>query len=154
LWADLASADAARAHRAVYTLAAAPRRAVPFLKAHGRPARGPDRKRVEKLLADLDSERFALRQAAARELAALGEPVEPALRRILRGKPSVEVARRVQAILAAPRAAPSAEVLRGLRAIRALELIGSPEARAVLRILAKGAPGCPETRDAQAALER
>jgi WD40 repeat protein len=154
LWADLGNSDAPKAHRAVHKLAAAPAETLPFLKVHLMPASGPAMRQVTKWIADLDSERFAVRRVAARKLGALGEQVEPALRQVLEGKPSVEVGHRVEAILAAPRAAPSATELRGLRAIRALELIGNSEACNLLRTLAKGANGCPETKDARAALVR
>ncbi len=46
------------------------------------------------------------------------------------------------------------EVLRSLRAIAALERIGSPAARSVLERLAQGDPGADATRDAADALLR
>jgi WD40 repeat protein len=152
-WADLAG-DARQAHRAIHTLAAAPARAVPFLKDHLHPVARINAKRVGQLIADLDSDRFPVREAAARELAARGEQVEPALYKVLAGKPSVEVRKRVEALLAAPRAVPPAATLRMLRAIRALERIATPEARQILRTIATGAPAARATRDARAALER
>ena len=45
-------------------------------------------------------------------------------------------------------------MLRRLRAVHALERIGSPEARALLRKLAKGMPEARLTQDAQDALRR
>jgi hypothetical protein len=41
-----------------------------------------------------------------------------------------------------------------IRAITALERIGSTDAQAVLRTLAGGAPGARETEEAKASLER
>jgi hypothetical protein len=84
----------------------------------------------------------------------MGEQIEPALRRVLEGKPSLEVRNRVRAVLEALRGVPPAATLRTLRAIRMLEATGTPEARRVLRALAGGAAGARETREAQTALER
>jgi len=118
------------------------------------PVAAVDAQRVKKLLADLDSERFAVRDAATKELTAMGEQLEPALRRVLESKPSLEVRNRVQAIQASLRGVPSIPTLRTLRAIRALEDIGTTEARQILRKLADGATGARETREANKALDR
>jgi RNA polymerase sigma factor (sigma-70 family) len=159
LWADLGAQDAARAHRALETLAAVPAQAVPFLKERLRPAAAIDARRVERLLAELDSERFAVREAASRELAGLGEQVAPALLRVLAGKPSLEVHKRVDrllgsAILADRGTVRSGPVLRTLRSIRLLERLGTPPARRVLQKLAAGPPAARTTREAKEALDR
>ncbi|HEY7315168.1 MAG TPA: WD40 repeat domain-containing protein [Gemmataceae bacterium] len=159
LWADLASDDAGKAHRAVWTLAAAPSKAVPFLKDHLHPVASVDAKEVQRLLGDLDSEQFAVRAPAGKKLAALGEQTEPALRQALEGKPSLEVRKRLEAlranaILVGHGRVRSAEVLRTLRAIRSLEYIGSAEARKVLQTLADGDPAARSTRCAQETLRR
>jgi RNA polymerase sigma factor (sigma-70 family) len=77
-WEDLGG-DAGKAYRAIGVLAAAPGQAVPFLAERVRPAAAPDAKRVAKLLAELDDERFEVREQASRELQGLGRLVEPAL---------------------------------------------------------------------------
>jgi hypothetical protein len=46
------------------------------------------------------------------------------------------------------------ETLRDLRALQVLELVGTPEARAVIGRIAAGDIGAAKTRLAQAALER
>lgn len=153
LWSDLAG-DARTAHRAVFALTAAPASTLPYLAERLRPVVAVDARRVEKLLANLDSEQFAVRDAAARELTEMGEQVEPALRRVLKGKPSLEVSKRVRSILEALRTAPPAATLRTLRAIRVLEGAGTPEARRILRTLAGGADAARPTREAKKALER
>jgi hypothetical protein len=49
---------------------------------------------------------------------------------------------------------PSAELLRGLRALEVLEAVGTPEARQVVEGLAKGTPAARLTREARGTLER
>jgi hypothetical protein len=156
LWADLAAADARTGQVAVWALAAAPAQAVPFLKEHVSPAVPADPKHIDRLIADLDGEQFAVRDAAARELRALGAEAEPALRRALKGAPSAEARKQIEALLAGPPvgAVPPPEVLRRLRAVQVLEQVGSPEARSVLEGLGRGAPAAVQTREAAAALER
>jgi WD40 repeat protein len=153
LWADLAGDDARKAYRALHTLAASPAQSIPYLRDHLQPSAAVEPKRQRELFADLGSEAFSVREAAAKELAELGERVEPALRQELEGKPSAEVRRRIEALLAAPRGAPSGGTLQALRAIWVLEQIGTPEARQVLRTLAGGA-AARETREAAEALKR
>jgi WD40 repeat protein len=153
LWSDLAG-YARKAHRAIYTLAAVPKQALPFLAEHLHPAVPVDMKRVDKLLADLDSEQFAVRDTAARELESMGPQIEPALQRVLENKPSLEVRNRVRAIQEKQRGVPPTATLRTLRAIRVLEAIGTTEARRLLHKLTSGAVGARETREAKAALER
>jgi hypothetical protein len=106
------------------------------------------------LLADLDSEQFAVRDAAAQELEGMGSQIEPTLRRLLESKPSLEVRKRVLAIQEKQRGVPTAATLRALRAIRVLEAIGTAEARQMLEKLVMGAPTARQTREAKAALQR
>jgi flagellar basal body-associated protein FliL len=98
LWADLAAKDETRVIRASLGLAATPRETVPFLKEH-LPAIRADAKRVARLLADLDSDRFAVRRKAMADLEYLGQYVKADLTRALAGKPSVEARRSIQELL-------------------------------------------------------
>lgn len=159
LWTDLAGEDAAKAHQAVWTLAAAPEKAVPFLKDHLQPASAINAEQVQRLIADLDSTEFALRRDASKKLASFGEQAEPALRQALAGKPSLEVRKRLETLLADSEMAGhgivrSPEVLRMLRAIRALEQMGTHEAREVLQTLAAGDPAARPSREAKEAVRR
>ena len=158
LWTQLASTDATDAHRAFLTLSDAPGQSVPFLKERLRPvASAASAERLQRLLADLGSECFAVRQAATRELEKLGEQAGPALRKLLDEKPPLEVRRRAERLLEQlrrERFSPSPERLRQTRAIRVLERAATPEARRLLTELARGAPGAHLTGAARAALER
>jgi HEAT repeat protein len=153
LWTDLAADDARTAYRAVHALAASPARTIAYLMARLQPVPELNPKRVAQMIADLDSKQFIVREAATKALAALGERAQPALRQALRGKPSAEVRRRLEGLLAAPHRVPTGEVRRVLRAIWVLERIGTDEARQVLQRLASGALA-PQTRAAREALER
>jgi len=154
LWADLASDDGGKGYRALYTLATVPAQAVAFLADHLRPAADVDPKLLKQLIAELDSDRFAARAAASKELSELGELAEPAMRRALEGKLSAEVQKRVDALLTNLRTNPGRETLRTIRAVQVLEGIGTPEAQQVLRKVAKGAAAARETRVARDALDR
>src|SRR5262249_29991478 len=114
---------------------------------------------VKQLLGELDNERFAVRQAASRELAELGEQIAPALRRALQGKPPLEVHKRVNALLERALIADrgtvrSAPLLRTLRSIRLLDRLGTPAAIEILRRLAAGPPAARITREASEAVQR
>jgi hypothetical protein len=157
LWADLAGEDAARAYEATRKLAAAPNVSIPFLRKHLPPMPAAEEKRVARLIADLDSDDFATRQKATADLEKLGELALPAYRQALNGKPPLETRRRLEDLQAKAYAAwwdVSGERLRSLRAVEALELAGTKEAREVLSTLAAGAEGARLTEEAKAALKR
>jgi hypothetical protein len=157
LWADLASADARRAFDAVRRLWGAPKQAVTLLAARLRPVVLPEdvAKRIDRLIAELDSDTLATREEASKGLLALGEVAVPALSRAVEGMRSAEVRRRANAVLAQLKPATlSAETLRLARAIEVLEHIGTADAIALLRRLAGGARGTPLTEEALAALGR
>jgi WD40 repeat protein len=155
LWADLAGTDAARAHESAWRLATAPGVAVPFLRKQLRPVAVVDIKQLARLVADLDSDTFAVRKQAQHKLEELGDVAESALEAVLQKKPSVEVHHRAKRLLEKLAArASSPEWLRSLRAVAVLERIGTPEARAILTTLARGAESAWLTREAKASLQR
>jgi hypothetical protein len=156
LWAELAGDDAGTAFDALLTLAERPAEAVPLLRRHLRPVPTADGGTVARWVAALDSEDFAVREQASRELDALAEVAVPALREALAGAPSAEKRRRVAALLdrhGRPEY-PDADGLRRLRAVEALERAGSAEARRLLAELAGGAAEARLTQEARAALRR
>jgi hypothetical protein len=152
LWSDLAD-EAPKAYRAIWTLSETPRQAAPFLKEQLKPVEEVDAKQILSLTAQLDSDQFETREKAAKELAKLGERIDPILREELERNASEEVQKRVKALLD-ERPPPSGETLRTLRAIQVLERIGTKEACAVLKKLASGAEAARESREAKEALER
>jgi WD40 repeat protein len=156
LWADLGGTDSAKATGAFRVLEALPRAdALAFLKERVPLVVVPGTERVARLIADLDDDAFAVREKARAELHALGGEAEPALREALKGKPSLEQARRVERLLEELKAHPvSGETLRGLWVVEYLERQPTPEARELLRPLAKGAAGAWVTEEAKAALQR
>ena len=88
-------------------------------------------------------------------MAKFGKPVEAALRQRLAEKPTADLRKRLESILSRVRSAPPpASSVRDSRAVQVLELVGSAEARALLKGLASGAPGAPLTHDARLALAR
>jgi WD40 domain-containing protein/PBS lyase HEAT-like repeat-containing protein len=154
-WGDLAAEDAKRAGTAVASLVGSPGRSVPFLRDRLRPAEAVGKRRLGRLIAGLDATALAKREAAARQLALLGEQAEPRLRQALKEGPPLEVSRRVEALLDGIERGPlPQEALRGLRAVEALEHLGTSEARQVLQALARGDPAARLTREANASLER
>jgi RNA polymerase sigma factor (sigma-70 family) len=156
LWRDLAGEDAARAEKAIRRLSTSPTSAIPFMRKRLTPV-VPFAKPLAHLIADLDSDDFATRQRATEELAKAGDQALPAYRKALEGKPSLELRRRLEELLA--KAGPSwweasGERLRSLRAVEVLELAGTKESRELLATLASGAEGARLTEEAKAALER
>jgi hypothetical protein len=113
-----------------------------------------DEAAIQRLVASLDAPRFAERERAAADLAALGESAGPAMRTALAGKPSAEARQRAEALLARLGGPLTGEALRAARAVEVLERMGTPAARAVLKRLAAGSPGHPLTVDAAAAVGR
>src|SRR5262249_1055131 len=114
----------------------APAQSVPFLRARLKPIPAPDRKRLARLLAELDSDELSDRDRASDELDKLGEQGEAALTAFLAGKGSGEGRRRAERRLqglAAPVRDP--DQLRRLRALEVLERIDTKEARRAVRAL-------------------
>jgi RNA polymerase sigma factor (sigma-70 family) len=154
-WQALLGGDAAQAFAAICELSAAPKEALPLIEEQIKPALPLDKKRVEELLASLESEQFKTRQQASAALLKIGERVVPAIDKVLAGKPPLEVKQRLQALRQQLSGlALQGERLRAYRAVEVLERIGTQEARQVLQVLAEGAPDALVTGAAQATLNR
>jgi RNA polymerase sigma factor (sigma-70 family) len=154
-WKTLAGEDAAKAYQSLWDLAAAPTQAVPFLRERLRPPAVPaDPQQVERWITELDSAQFAARQQAAQALEQLGEAAEPALRKALTGRPTLEARRRLEQLLDRHEQRTRLETLRRLRAIAVLEAVGTPEAKHLLERLAVENWPARVRDDAKASLER
>ena len=101
LWTELGSADQAKARQAASALVAQSATTVSFLEKRLRPVDVPDAGHLARLINDLDSNRYRDRQKAAKEIESLGELAEPLLIQTLANRPSLEVRRRIEQILAA-----------------------------------------------------
>jgi hypothetical protein len=153
LWTELADSSAAKAYGALWQLVAGAKQSVPFLQQQLHPARLADPQRTAQLLADLENSQFAMRARAAQELEKLREAVGPALYKALEGGPTLEVRRRVEALLD-KLVDPTPPLRRELRAVEVLERIGTAEARRLLETVASGASQARLTQEAQQSLHR
>jgi len=154
-WTDLRGDDAPQAYAALWLLASAPKQALPLLREALPRAAPVDAAHLGKLIAALDDDDFEKRERVTDELVKLGEQAEPALKKALDGKPAVEMRRRLEYLLERLRGSgESGERLRQARALEVLEAIRTPEARALLEELSKGAAEAWLTREAKTALAR
>jgi WD40 repeat protein len=149
LWSDLAG-EASKADKAIWALVFSPQQSLPFLKKRLQPVAPADALVIAKYVGLLDDTNFAVRQKAAKALDDLGEAAEPALRKTLDGKITLEVRQRIEQILEKR----NRDALRNLRTIEALEQIGTADAREVLQGLTKGAANPRIAQGAEAALRR
>lgn len=156
LWQDLGSPDARKAYEAIRALSTSPRQAVPLLRQRVKPVNSPDARKLERLIADLDSNHFLVRQQANNELAKMGDLARVALEKALDDKPPLEMRRQIERLLerlVSTQELP-ADALRALRALEVLEQLNTPEARAAVEGIARGAAGALLTRKARETLNR
>jgi WD40 repeat protein len=152
-WDALSGPDALEAYRAIWALSA-DKAGPDLLRSKVQPVRPPRPEQVRQWLADLGSERFAVRETATRGLRHLGRLVEPDLRAARPKATGEEVRARLDALLAGivRERTPSERI--NARAVTALELAGTEAATKVLADWAAGAPAARLTQDARAALSR
>jgi WD40 repeat protein len=152
-WKKLDSAKPQEVLAAIWQLSEAAD-AGPFLWMKIPPVPAADGMAVRKLIGDLDSPRFAVREAAVTKLVGVGRPAEPFLREALAAKSSAEAAERLNRLLADLQGPPTPEEVRQRRVIFALETNAGPEARRTLEAWAAGAAGAHLTEQAKQALGR
>jgi hypothetical protein len=111
-------------------------------------------KHVQKLLKDLDADDPQQRDQAMQEMQEVAAAFEPLLVKVARDSDPGEVRNRVRRVLGRQREAETPRALLAqVRAVSLLEQMGTPEARAVLELLAGGAEGARLTQEAKVALE-
>jgi RNA polymerase sigma factor (sigma-70 family) len=154
LWRALADADPGQAYAAMKKLRANPEQSIVLFKERLQPVASAEPKEITKLIADLDSDEFNVRENATKKLREMADLAESALQSALNQDPSPEARHRIRTLLRELAAANSPALLRGVRAVEVLELIGIPEARKVLRTLADGASNARLTQEAKATLAR
>lgn len=154
IWTSLDTDDAASAFERMRELVSVPKETVALLDQQLRTLEPVEATVLDGLVHDLDDGDFKVRDRALRRLEELGEIAKPVLTKALVGKPSAEARKRIKELLDALDGLPSGNRLRTDRGLEPLEMIGSPEARGVLKRLAGGVPEALRTRQAKAALER
>jgi WD40 repeat protein len=157
LWKTMEAINGKKAEEAIRKLTARPAEALPFLKEQLKPVTGvkADPAKIAKLIADLDNARFAVREAATRDLERLGGHAKEAVQEALK-KPGIttEMRERLEKLTEkVNRPDTGAEWLRPLRGVEVLERIGTAEAIAHLKLLADGGDA-PPTRIAKEAIGR
>jgi WD40 repeat protein len=157
LWADLQQEDARKGFQAMSQLLAQPRDGLALLKKQLSPAtnRPLTIDEIHKFIADLNDDRFKVREQATERLQGQGIAVVPELKKTLEKDVSLEVRVRIGRILhVIENRQRRPEELRFVRAVEVLERIADDEAVALLKTLAKGVKGNTLTEVARAALSR
>jgi hypothetical protein len=154
-WKALTEADAKAGFQSQGRFLAEPGKAVEWFAERVTPASPLDPARLQALLADLGDDDFATRERATATLREHGPLAAAGLREVVASSSSAEARRRAEGLLREMEngVLPPHE-LRALRAVEVLEWIATPEARARLVELAKGAPDARLSRDAAAACKR
>jgi dipeptidyl aminopeptidase/acylaminoacyl peptidase len=157
-YADLAQADPGRAFEAIYVLAGDPARSVPWLRKRLTGLRPPAMytpEQIDRLIRDLDADSFETRAKASRDLERVGLQAVIPLQTALREPPSLEARRRMERLLAQldPEVL-SPEDLTAFRAVQVLETSATPEARQLLRELARTTASRRLAEEARNATER
>ena len=157
LWAELAGSDAGAAFLAVREIARAGDGAISFLQERIVLGRVDSPEAIQGLIADLDHDEFQTRERATSELTAMGPEMAATFEQALEEAISPEVKLRLRSILTSLEsdlALSPGEPLRRVRAIQALELVGTDAAMEFLGRLSDQAPLRRERLQTRAALER
>jgi WD40 repeat protein len=155
-WNELSAADAATAYKAQAAFATDAVRGLRFLADILRPAdASPTDAKLDQMIADLDSSKYAERQRAESELEKLAGVEVDRIRVRLTATKTAESRARLNRLLEKAEAAPLTPArLREIRVLELLEHLGNADARALVAKLANGNPSARLTQDAIATLRR
>ncbi|MGL4423797.1 MAG: WD40 repeat domain-containing protein, partial [Gemmataceae bacterium] len=153
-WANLKERDAAAALYAIRQFARHPAESLPFLKEQLRPVPKVNTNLLRGLFMDLQADDYGTRATAQRSLRGQGEEAIGMMKEELRTTTNTETREALSEILQKLLQEPTGEQLRPLRALEALEWMNTPEALALVRLLATGEPDAQITRDAKAIARR
>ena len=98
-WAKLGGDDAMAAWQAQAAMLNAPDQALAILKEALKPAAAADEAQIQRWLAELEDERFAVREQAAAALEKRGSVAEPFLQKALKAGPPLETRQRLEQLL-------------------------------------------------------
>jgi len=154
-WTELGHDDPSIAFLAMGDMIDQPKEAVALLAKKLEPVPAVEVGLIDKLIAELDSDTFTVREKAMKDLEKLEGQARKALAAAVENPTSAEVQARAKKLLErldGPVAL--GEEARNLRALEVLERIGTPEARQLLARLGQGAPGARLTVEATASQAR
>lgn len=151
-WHNLGDEDGRKAYDALCILASSPSDVPAFALRRIRSSFQYKRDLVEKWIAELEDDQFAVRDGASRKLKQLGDRAEPALLLALKGSSSLEQRRGLQELLDhINTSAPPPDRILALRTIELLERIGTADAKVGLQTIANESPAPTARRNAEAA---
>ncbi|HJZ92929.1 MAG TPA: WD40 repeat domain-containing protein [Gemmataceae bacterium] len=156
LWDDLGSPDASRAWQAVHRLLDDPGPAVKFLLDRVKPAKPPDAAAAKRLLAELDSPEYRVREAAMKKVLDLGDVGRPFVEESLKTATGAELRTRLESLrsMLPDKAPPRGDDLRRLRALAVLEQARTKEARERVEEMANGFAAARVTVEAKITRDR
>jgi phage FluMu protein gp41 len=154
-WDVLAQPNAATAYDALIVFASNPDGAMELLRKRLRAAPPLDAAILDRIVADLESEKFATRERAANDLEKLCRTAVAAIRARAAKVESLETKRRLAQFLERHESGPIVtDELRAVRALEFLENVVTPAASALIADLTTGEPAAERTIAAIATKDR
>lgn len=156
LWQLLAGADATKAIASMHELSLHATTTPALLVKHIRLPPRETHDEISTLIKQLSSDNFQVRKRAATALANLGSVARPALRSAYLSKGASEDFRKMadEVFSRLEGRVPEGEQLQAVRGVQTLGMIGTQEARAVLKELSQRRDNDPVVNEARAALQR